>query len=465
MNLDLCIDRTAFVEFMQVLTARCGTYTMPRPVGDYVMLHPVSGGVDSAGMAILLKYLFPEVQFQYIFTDTLAEDPEIYATLDKLEAFLGEPIVHVIPKKGLYETIDSYNGFLPNPSTRYCTRITKLVSFQKFLEPLEGKTKYMFVGIRADEDDRIAFSIDEVETEMPLVQMGVTKRDVFTILNHTIGIPKYYTRRVRSGCSCCFFQRKSELVGLYLQEKAEFIRAMHYEKVNPELLSLHQEANCLSSETGISLNWMSLPMPKRDTILKGKRPSRKNLDLFENRGVFIGGEFFVDSMPGFPEFCFKQSLVSFSTTLHGIKTQLDDRYQHILATAEAFDLTVEEVPRVVKFAIWYLELPESIFHPKGPDRSSYTWHQGMSYAQLMHIVSHARRTLYAKNLQDLAEMKLKSELNFAYEFKEGCRTALLSIAGPVGEVSVSQWYSPTKRIVIVSPEKQAKSLPCPMCTI
>ena len=48
-----------------------------------------------------------------------------------------------------------------------------------------------------------------------------------------LGLPDYYQWRTRSGCYFCFFQRKSEWVGLLEQHPDLFERAKAYEKPNP----------------------------------------------------------------------------------------------------------------------------------------------------------------------------------------------------------------------------------------
>ena len=50
----------------------------------------ISGGKDSAALAIYIKDRYPEIheKVEYFFTDTGAELKEVYEFLDKLEAYL-----------------------------------------------------------------------------------------------------------------------------------------------------------------------------------------------------------------------------------------------------------------------------------------------------------------------------------------------------------------------------------------
>ena len=53
----------------------------------------LSGGKDSAALAIYLRDRIPELE--YVFCDTSKELPETYEYLDRLEAYLGQPIVRL----------------------------------------------------------------------------------------------------------------------------------------------------------------------------------------------------------------------------------------------------------------------------------------------------------------------------------------------------------------------------------
>ena len=74
------------LQLSQAVQDRSRCYRLPGDMerDDYIV--PISGGADSTVVAIILKLLFPSVPFRYVMTDTLAEDPEIYAALARLEA-------------------------------------------------------------------------------------------------------------------------------------------------------------------------------------------------------------------------------------------------------------------------------------------------------------------------------------------------------------------------------------------
>ena len=57
----------------------------------------LSGGRDSAALAVHMRQNHPELDIDYFFTDTGKELPEVYEFLVKLEGFLGKPILRLNP--------------------------------------------------------------------------------------------------------------------------------------------------------------------------------------------------------------------------------------------------------------------------------------------------------------------------------------------------------------------------------
>ena len=72
----------------------------------------LSGGKDSTALAI---YLRDRIQsLEYVFSDTDKELPETYEYLEKLEAFLGRPIVRLKSDRGFDHWLQVYGGYLPS---------------------------------------------------------------------------------------------------------------------------------------------------------------------------------------------------------------------------------------------------------------------------------------------------------------------------------------------------------------
>ena len=443
-------------------------YQVPgNPETDAYIL-PVSGGSDSTALAILLHEVAPHIPFRMVFTDTGAEEQETLSMLDKLEAYLGKPIER-IRGNTLFDLISDFSGFLPSPRDRYCTRELKLKPFRQWIAQFSGQQKWVFVGVRSDESDRLAFALPEAETEMPFVDLEITRDWVYRKLAATIGISRSYQTRSRSGCTVCPYQRTSELVGLLQRSPEAFEQGAQCEKLNPRDTARHTEGVALWKDTAIAQNWQSLPTPDSDeSIQKGSLAKAKAPDLFGAR-VFVGGEFFLDSMPGSAPFIWHQRVVSFSSTLAGIRKQLDGRYQHLLSTPEVHDMTADDVRQRAKFAIWYVELPGETFDPTGiksaGDDRSYTWHQGKSYRQIRHVVDWATRVLHAEFQRRQASLK-PALLSVEHEWKESAKEALKAAHAPLGSVLLSEWYSPSE----VEDEPQTEEevirrVPCPMCQL
>ena len=201
----------------------------------------LSGGKDSSALAVYMRDRVPEME--YFFSDTGKELQETYDFLDRLEAFLGKPIVRLNMNADANSNRDFdhwltvYGGLLPSSQIRWCTVNLKIRPFEEYIGTDQA---YHYIAIRADED-RIGYkppsisSLRSIEPKYPFKEDGITKEDVYRILEESgLGLPDYYKWRTRSGCYFCFFQRKSEWVGLLEQHPDLFELAKGYEKFNSE---------------------------------------------------------------------------------------------------------------------------------------------------------------------------------------------------------------------------------------
>lgn len=55
---------------------------------------PLSGGKDSTALAVHLSQAYPDLAFEYVFSDTGAELPETYEYFDRLEHKPADAVVH-----------------------------------------------------------------------------------------------------------------------------------------------------------------------------------------------------------------------------------------------------------------------------------------------------------------------------------------------------------------------------------
>ncbi len=199
----------------------------------------LSGGRDSAALAIYMRQHHPELEIEYFFTDTGKELPEVYEFLGRLEGFLGKPILRLNPDRDFDFWLKQLNNYLPSPQARWCTRKLKIHPFEKWVYPMidEGATVYSYVAIRSDEEYREGYSSksDSLVVKLPLKDAGIDKAGVIELLDGAgLGLPAYYSWRTRSGCTFCFFQQKIEWVRLKERHPDAFEEAKTYEKTAVE---------------------------------------------------------------------------------------------------------------------------------------------------------------------------------------------------------------------------------------
>ena len=114
----------------------------------------ISGGKDSAALAIYMKDKYPSLNVDYYTSDTGKELEETYLLIENLENFLGKKIEKLSAASNSHiNPFDHHwklNGFyLPSATARWCTKKLKLDPFEKFVgtDPVVS-----YVGIRGDED-------------------------------------------------------------------------------------------------------------------------------------------------------------------------------------------------------------------------------------------------------------------------------------------------------------------------
>ncbi|EAR16480.1 phosphoadenosine phosphosulfate reductase domain-containing protein [Robiginitalea biformata] len=117
----------------------------------------ISGGKDSAALAIYLRRSYPELDIDFYTCDTGKELDETYDLIERLNSVLGKEI-------RLYRSMDEenspmknpfdhflalYGGYLPSATSRWCTKKMKLEPFENEI----GDTPTVsYVGIRGDEN-------------------------------------------------------------------------------------------------------------------------------------------------------------------------------------------------------------------------------------------------------------------------------------------------------------------------
>ena len=114
----------------------------------------ISGGKDSAALAIYMHKHYPEIDIEYYTCDTGKELQATYDLIGKLENYLGKKIIQLRAAEGSSEDpfdhfYHVYGGYLPSSNARWCTKVLKLEPFERFVgnDPVVS-----YVGIRGDEN-------------------------------------------------------------------------------------------------------------------------------------------------------------------------------------------------------------------------------------------------------------------------------------------------------------------------
>jgi len=208
----------------------------------------VSGGKDSAALAVYMRNNYPEIPAEFVFCDTGCELDETYEYLERLEALLGVEVIRLNALDGLgvkrkpgrnpfdIYLMELYGGYLPNPRARWCTRALKIEPFEQHVSEDHA---FSYIGIRDDENrdgyvSKKPPSISQRPNILPVYPFkddGLGLADIKTILEESgLGIPEYYKWRSRSGCYFCFYQQVGEWQRLKEEHPDLFEKAKSYEK-------------------------------------------------------------------------------------------------------------------------------------------------------------------------------------------------------------------------------------------
>lgn len=207
----------------------------------------ISGGKDSAALAVYLRQNYPQIPAEYVFCDTCCELPETNEYIERLQGLLGKKVLRLnaldllgIAHKPGRNPFDiwlreQYGGYLPSPRSRWCTRVLKIEPFEAYVGDAHV---FSYIGIRGDEDRQGYVSKKPPKLSQrpnivpvyPFKDDGIGLADVKRILEESgLGMPEYYAWRSRSGCYFCFYQQIGEWQGLREHHPEWFEKAKRYE--------------------------------------------------------------------------------------------------------------------------------------------------------------------------------------------------------------------------------------------
>lgn len=162
----------------------------------------ISGGKDSAALAIYLKDNYPELNIEYYTCDTGKELEETYELIKNLQIYLGKDIVCLQAADGSHESsFDHFlkfkGQFLPSNFNRWCTKNLKLDPFEKWVG---NDMVVSYVGIRGDEDrEGFISSKPNIQSIFPF-RRNMWSEDVISKVLKNANIPflqKYYPKYLK----------------------------------------------------------------------------------------------------------------------------------------------------------------------------------------------------------------------------------------------------------------------------
>lgn len=250
---------------------------------DSKVLHVLglSGGKDSAALAMYMRDNYPDLDIHYYFTDTGKELPEVNIFIDKLRGYLGKEIIDPYEevftsnrkKKDFDYHLEQHKNYLPSPQARWCTIKMKLVPFELWVKKMieeEGYTEVVsYVGIRADEPERDGFMTNNVTDEyitikMPFREDGLGREDILAILQQADLFSddeevKAF-RDIKLGCDGIEQNLPEATVIDYFEQRLELIRndeSNPYYKSNINAKTLYQIVKAMDQGKPGYYGWRS----------------------------------------------------------------------------------------------------------------------------------------------------------------------------------------------------------------
>lgn len=224
----------------------------------------VSGGKDSTAMALALAEKEPR-DYTYLITPTGNELPEMQEHWQRLECDLGKPLTRVTPHT--LEGLIQVQNALPSNRMRWCTRMLKIEPCLNWLR--SHQPAVLYVGLRADEEERRGIYSEDVECRFPLREWGWSEADVWDFLwKRNITIPW------RTDCAWCYGQRLSQWRRLWQQYPKLYAEAEAYEqKIGHTFRNPKRDA------------WPTGLADLREEFERGKMPrgADDQMDLFEEQ--------------------------------------------------------------------------------------------------------------------------------------------------------------------------------------
>ena len=128
-----------------------------------------------------------------------------------------------------FERLLDQRGYLPNPTSRFCTSELKIKVMQRFMRKIKGyKTWYSVIGLRYDEPRRVASSKKANDYEIwtnatPMYDAKHTVKDVtefWSKQNFDLNLTNAYGKTPAGNCDLCFLKDMDTTMSI-LKERPE----------------------------------------------------------------------------------------------------------------------------------------------------------------------------------------------------------------------------------------------------
>ena len=232
----------------------------------------LSFGKDSVCMALALK-LFEPRPYNYVYTPTGDELPEMIEHIARIESLLGQSVISLT--NGTLESVIEQNRMLPSFHARFCTRILKLKPYGAFMKTIAPAVSY--IGLRDDEEEREGvrpggdFDASDVTQDFPFRRWEWGIDEVWGFLRgFGINIPE------RTDCARCPYQTIGEWYNLWKYHPEIFAHAEMQELIYGQTFR---------SPTGNHGTWSAGLREMRLEFEKGRVPERSLRMMEKRRGM------------------------------------------------------------------------------------------------------------------------------------------------------------------------------------
>lgn len=313
----------------------------------------ISGGKDSAALAIYLKDKYPDMKIEYYNSDTGCELEETNILINRLESYLGGITIlraaEGSPEATPFEHFLKASGnFLPSPQARWCTQKMKLAEMEKFVS---DEPTISYVGIRGDEDrEGYISSKPNIQAIFPF-RRNIWSLDVINLFlnpNNTDRLIEIYTE-------ICPENLLKEALGII---KIPLTKSFYYSKKNNALLDLG--VKMFNKAVFMFLKTTDLPVGKLDSF-----------PLIDNDEILVKADIFSileDSGVGVPAY------------YKPIKFEVDGKVGEYSRSRSGCYFCFFQ--QKIEWIWLYEQHPDLFEKAMSFEKDGYTWNQNESLAEL-----------------------------------------------------------------------------------